>query len=139
MIGQHIWLMGGGAAGAAQLLTSATDIHTFTIVEKCRVIQAGFTVETDVSSSVAPVVEFDRIPKHDGVREAAFAQLTLGLTVLTGDVYYEEPTTEKTLYPGDRVVVQVATASDSAGQGYPFLVVEPIPERPANQGWMHSG
>jgi hypothetical protein len=138
MIGQHIWLTGSGAAGAVQVLTSQADIHTFTIVEKCSVIQAGFLVGTIVASSVSAVVEFDRVPKHAGVREAAFASLTIPTGTVVGDIYYDVPATIKTLYPGDTVVVQVATASTSTGGGYPYLVVEPIPERPANVTGMHE-
>jgi hypothetical protein len=142
MIGQHQWLAGSGAAGAAQSLTSGADIHTFLICEKCKVIMSGFRVEADTVSSGAIVVEFDRVPNNDGTREAAFAQLSIPTAVVTGKVYYEIPTTEKLLYPGDQVVVQVATAAaggGAAGTGYPFLVVEPLPERPANITAMVAG
>lgn len=133
-LGTHLWLIGSGAAGAAQALTSATDIHTFVIPERCVVVRAGFIVSSAaISSSVAAVLEFDRTPRIGGVREAAFAQITFPLTLGVGYGYWDQPATKKTLYAGDIVTVQVATASDSAGQGYPYLIVEPLPDAMANE------
>jgi hypothetical protein len=54
--------IGGGAAGAAQLLTSAADIHIWTIPFRCKPIRAGVTITTTISSSVSVVVKFDRRP-----------------------------------------------------------------------------
>lgn len=139
MLHDRIPLIGSGAAGAAQLLTSAADIHLFSIPFKCKVIRVQFSTTTAVSSSVSAVVEFDRIPKSAGTREAAFAQLTIPTGVGIGKMYYEEPSTQKILYPGDQVAVQVATAASSTGAGHPSIIIEEIPERPANEAAMVSG
>lgn len=142
--------IGGGAAGAAQSLTSATDIHTFTIPFKCIPIRAGFTLTTTVSSSVSAVVKFDRRPTagSDTNRgDGDVGAITIPTTAAAGKAYYENTdyvdagTGEwvNALNEGDQVVVQVATASDSAGAGIPWLLVEINPEMPANNSQMVSG
>lgn len=140
MPGQNpFFLVGSGAAGAAQSLASATDIHTFTIPCKCRLLRACFNITTAVSSSGATIVEFDRIPYNNGTRESACVQLTIPTTATTvGNVYYDDPTTAKYLYEGDRVVVQVATAATSSGEGNPWLICEYIPEVAGNNAYMHE-
>jgi hypothetical protein len=143
MIGQHIWLIpsGAGTTGALDYdvsLTSTADTYSWVIPERCVVVRAGLYVATIFSSSVSAVLEFDRIPYAGGSREATFAQITIPTGATVGDYYYQEPTSTKTLYPGDTVVVQVATAATSTGTGVPFLIVEPIPERPTNESWAHS-
>lgn len=130
---------GGGAAGAAESLTSAADIHTWTITTKCRVIRSGFTITTLTVSSANIVVELDRLPYNNGTREAAFAQLTIPTAAVVGTVYYEDPSSAKYLYEGDRVAVQVATAAaggGAAGAGVPWLLVEYVPEVPGNNAYM---
>ena len=125
--------MGSGAAGAAQVLTAAADIHTWVIPFKCRVIRSGFTISTLTDGS--SVVEFDRLPYNNGARESAFAQLTIPTAAVVGTVYYEDPSSAKYLYEGDRGAVQVGTAA-TAGAGYPWLLVEYLPEVPGNNAYM---
>lgn len=134
-----ISFIGSGAAGAAQLLTSAADIHIWQIPFKCRVKLVGFTVTVVVSASSAPVVDFDRVPYGViGSREAAFDTLTLTTTTAVGKTYYAKPE-GKILYAGDHVIAQVSTAASSTGQGYPFMIVEYIPEEEANvSAWVKS-
>ena len=143
MIGHHVWLTTKGAGTMTAidvvLTGSPADLYAWTIIERCVVIRVGFIIETAVSSSVSAVVNFDRIPNAGGSREAAFAALTIPTGATTGDYYYEEPSTTKTLYPGDIVICELLTVSDSAGTGHPFLIVEPIPERPANETQSNAG
>ncbi len=124
--------LAGGAAGAEQALTSAADIHIWPIPFRCRVKRVGFTVGTDISASAAPVVDFDRTPKSDGTREAAFEQITLATTVATGSVYYADIGEEKLLYEGDLVTVQVSVASDSAGKGWAWMLVDVLEDVAGN-------
>ena len=116
--------MASGAAGAEQALTSAADIHTWVIPFRCTVKRIGLTVGTDISSGVSVIVNFDRTPKSDGTREAAFDSLTIPTATATGSVYYADIGSVKTLYEGDLVTVQVATASDSAGAGRAWMLVD---------------
>lgn len=132
-------LIGGGAAGAAQSLTSAADIHTWTVPYKCKVLRSGFTITTATVSSGNIVVEFDRLPYNNGTRESAFAQLTIPTAAVVRTVYYEDPSAEKLLYEGDQVAVQVATAAaggGAAGAGVPWMLVEYVPEVPGNNAYM---
>lgn len=132
-LGTHLWLVGSGAAGAAESLTSTADIHTFVIPERCVVVRVGFIVSTLINTVSAPVIEFDRIPRAGGTREDAFASITLGTATAVGYGYWDQPATKKTLYAGDRVAVQVATAVGTAGEGRPYLIVEPTPDAMANE------
>jgi hypothetical protein len=143
MIGQHQWLVGKGNAGVGIALTTAdnTDLCIIPILQKCTVIQAGVVISTAIVSGVSVVVQFDRVPKHAGSREAAFAEVTIPTGTVIGDIYWDIPTTVKTLYPGDTVVVQnsvCATDPAKAGACNPYLIVEPVPERPANVTGMHE-
>jgi len=142
--------VGGGAAGAAQALTSAADIHIFTIPFKCKPLRAGFTLTTTVSSSVSVVVKFDRRPTagSDTNRgDGDVGALTIPTTAAAGKAYYEDTdyvdagtgSWVAALDEGEQVVVQVSTASDSAGAGVPWLLVEVSPERPGNNTAMVAG
>lgn len=146
---QFYAFIGGGAAGAAQSLTSAADIHTWTIPFRCRPIRAGFTLTTTVSSSASVVVKFDRRPTagSDVSRgDGDVGTLTIVTTTAAGYAAYENTdyvaagTGEwvATLDEGEQVVVQVSTASDSAGAGIPWLLVEVDMDRPANNTYMTS-
>lgn len=142
--------IGGGAAGAAQVLTSAADIHIFTIPFRCRPIRVGFSLTTTVSSSVSAVVKFDKRPTagSDSSRgDGDVGTLTIPTAAAAGKAYYENTDYKEdatgawvgTLNEGDQVVVQVTTASTSAGAGIPWLIVEPDLERPANNSAMVAG
>jgi len=142
--------IGGGAAGAAQALTSAADIHTWTIPFRCRPIRAGVSLTTTVASSVSVVVKFDKRPTagSDSSRgDGDVGTITIPTTAAAGKAYYENTdyvaagtgSWVETLNEGDQVVVQVATASDSAGNGIPWLLVEVDPEQPANNTAMVAG
>lgn len=146
---QFFAFVGGGAAGAAQALTSAADIHTWTIPFRCRPIRAGVTITTTVSSTVSAVVKFDRRPTagSDTNRgDGDVGTLTIVTTTAAGKAAYENTDYvaagtgdwAEYLNEGDQVVVQVTTASDSAGQGIPWLLVEIDPEQPANNTAMTS-
>lgn len=137
MIGTHVWLVAQGA-GTAKTdidvnLAGAADKYLWTIIERCVVIRVGMILTATPSTNNAIVVEFDRLPHSVASREDAFATLTIPTTATDGLVYYEEPTTTKTLYPGDFLFCQVATAPSSSGTGIPFAIVEPIPDRPTNE------
>lgn len=147
---QIIPLIGGGAAGAAQSLGAATDIHVFTIPFKCRPLRVGFTLTTTISGGVAPIVKFDRRPTagSDTSRgDGDVGTLTFSATGAAGKAYYEntdykaDGTGEwvETLDEGEQVVVQVSTASAANGAGIPWMLVEPVPERPANNSAMVAG
>ena len=142
--------IGGGAAGAAQSLTSAADIHIWTIPIKCIPIRAGFTLTTTVSSSVSAVVKFDRRPTAGSDTDRGdgdVGTITIPTTAAAGKAYYEKTDFVdaatgdwvQDLDEGEQVVVQVTTAATSAGAGIPWLLVELNPEMPANNTAMVAG
>jgi len=142
---------GGGAAGAAQSLTSGATIHTWTIPFRCRPTRVGFTLTTAVTVQSA-ILRFDVINRT----VAAVAQTTTsgGCGTITmpvstegiGKAYYENTdyvaagtgAWNEYLEEGDRVAAVVSQAS-TAGAGVPWLVVEVDPEQPANNSSMIAG
>jgi hypothetical protein len=127
--------MASGAAGAEQSLTSAADIHTWVIPFKCVVRRVAFTVGSDTVSTGNIVVDFDRTPKSDGTRESAFETLTIPTGIATGTVYYADVGSNKFLYEGDLVTVQVSTAAaggSAAGGGRAWMIVDVVPEVAGN-------
>ncbi len=141
--------IGGGAAGAAQALTSATDIHVFTIPFKCIPIRAGVVITTTISSTGNTVVKFDKRPTAGsdvGRGDGDVGTLTIATGKVAGTVAYEDTdfvdaatgAWVSSLNEGDQVVVQVVTAASSAGQGVPYLLVEISPEMPANNSAMFA-
>ena len=149
--GKQIYaFVGSGAAGAAESLASATDIHTWTIPFRCRPIRAGFTLTQTVSGGTIPVVKFDRRPtagSDDSRGDGDVGTITLSATAAAGKAYYENTDYKEdatgywvdTLNEGDEVVVQVTTASAGNGAGNPWLLVEINPEQPANNTAMVAG
>lgn len=126
----------GGTAGAAEALTSATDIHIFAVPFRCVVKRVGVTIATTISSSGSVVVDFDRVPKSAGTREDAFETLTIPTATATGSVYYADVGSEKILYEGDTLAVQVSTGSTSAGTGYPWILVNVVEDVAGNNSAM---
>ena len=141
MIGQHIWLIGGTTVGAAVNLTGTGTIMTWPILEKCRLLQWG-VIMASTATVTASVLTLTRV--RLGTSTTLILPLTIPITTSTiGKVYYTEPgglstPADYTYYPGDRLLCVQGTAS-TAGTGYPYIVVEPIPERPANISNMVDG
>ena len=142
--------VGGGAAGAAQLLTSAADIHVWTIPYRCRPIRFGFTITTTVSSAVSAVLRCDKRPTAGsdvGRGSGDLGTLTIPTTAAAGKAYYENTdfvaagtgAWAEYLKEGQQAVAVVGTAATVAGQGIPWLLVEVDPEQPANNTAMVAG
>ena len=133
--------IGGGAAGAAQVLSSGATIHTFTIPFKCTPIRCGFTLTAALTTSAA-VVKFTGA----GGTAGNCGALTFSPTAAIGKCYYENTDYVAdgsglwlaSLDEGEQVLV-VVTTTDVAGQGIPWLLVEINPEQPANNSAMVAG
>ena len=136
---QFLYMVGGGAAGAAQSLASTADIHIFTIPCRAHIHRIQMAITTTISSSASVVVQWDKRPYAGSDTDRGTADvgtLTIVTTTAAGIAVYEEPSTLITVNEGDQVVVQVSTAATSTGAGVPMLVLEPAPERPANNSQM---
>ena len=134
--------VGGGAAGAAQLLTGNATIHTFTIPFRCIPIRCGFTMTT--ASTVGPsTVKFTGA----GGTAGNCGTLTIPLTAAIGAAYYEATdyvaagtgSWLAALDEGDQVTVIVSGTTDATGAGIPWLLVEINPEQPGNNSAMVAG
>ncbi len=135
--------IGGGAAGAAELLTAANTIHTFTIPFKCIPIRCGVTVTTAVITYASTV-------KFTGAGGTAgnCGTLIVPITATAGKVYYENTdyidagtgSWLAALDEGDQVtvIVSVPDGTPGSGAGIPWLLVEVNPEMPANNSAMNA-
>jgi hypothetical protein len=122
----------------ADMDQTPADLGSFIVPFKCEVIEAGGVVtETCAGASTTPVVDFDKRPTagSDSSRGTAdIAHLVLGTTA-AGKVVYDKVAIGTVLYPGDEVVVQLATqatGTGAAGHIRPYLLVKYNPETNAN-------
>lgn len=119
---------------------AVADAAVFEILARCAVLEAGVIVtEACVGDMTTPIVDFDKRPTagSDTDRGAAdIAHLVLGTSV-AGVVMYDLVATGTILYPGEEVVVELATRAEDSGvygSGHirPYLLVEYLPEVAAN-------
>lgn len=116
---------------------TAADVGVITIPFKCEVVRAQVTVtEVCAGSTSTPVVDFDKRPtagSDTGRGSADIGHLVLSTTA-AGKVMFDEVANGTVLYPGEEVVVQLATAAvgTPTGHFYPVLIVKPIPEETVN-------
>ena len=132
----------GGEASAALSLTSTTDIWIIAVPFRCKPIRAGFTITTAITVTDA-IINFDSIiytATGSSTRgNCDVGQITCPVGAYAYKCYYDNTdyvaagtgTWKGTLDEGDLIVVQVYQAA-TAGAGFPFVIVEVDPERPAN-------
>ncbi len=144
--GKQLVQLGGQGTAVVSVATTG-DKYYIAIPFRCRPIRVGFTITTAITITAA-VVNFDRITytaTGSNTRgDCDVGQITLPISAYAYKCYYDETdastavetdTWVETLNEGDVVVVQCATAA-TAGEGFPFIVVEVDNERPANNANM---
>jgi hypothetical protein len=127
--------------GYAVLGGSAADVlGVFYAPYKCKVRQAGLVVtETFACATTAPVFHFDKdtagtAPTSNG----DVAIITVPTATAAGKTMYDNypMTTEITFSPGEWIIVEMHTdaahTGTVAGKVYPYLLVDFLPETPAN-------
>jgi invasion protein IalB len=127
--------VGGGTAGAAESLASATTIHTFTMGQRCRPIAAGIMVTT-IGTVQSAIVTFT----STGGSAGDCGKVTVPTTVAAAYGVYEVSDYNvigtsrwvATLKRGQQVVVAV-TQANTGGAGIPILIVEEDPDVFANE------
>ncbi len=135
------------ASGSEPALTSAADIYVWSVPFRCKPIRAGVTISTLTSSSVSIVVKFDRKQSTATRGNGDIGVITIPTAIAVGASYYENTdyvaagtgTWAEYLHEGDQIIVEVTTASDSAGKGLPWVLVEVDPEQPGNNSAMVAG
>jgi hypothetical protein len=134
------YFIGGGAAGAAEALTSSTTIQTFTIPEKCKPIRAGVTITTSNGSKYVDV-------KFTGAGGTTgnCGIVRIPSDAVAGECYYENTDYVDdgtgawlgSLDEGEQVIVTtVVEGASPTAYGIPWLKVELSPEMPANNSSM---
>ena len=133
--------IGGGAAGAAQSLTGAATIHTFTVPFRCIPIRCGVTITTAVITQAATV-------RFTGAAGTAgnCGTLIIPTSATAGKAYYENTdyvaagtgSWISSIDEGDQVtvIVSIPDGAPGTGAGIPWLIVEVNPDQPANNSSM---
>jgi len=120
----------GGVSGAAV----ADNLVRFPVPYKCQVRRAAILWGT--AGAAQAVVEFDRrITPNSDTGRTLIASITKPAAESLGKYIYKDPTTSIVLNEGDQVVVEV-TDLEAASTFEVVLLVERMPEQPANQADM---
>src|SRR5690349_22697330 len=117
--------------------TTAVDVAIIPVPYKCQVRRVGLVVTT--ADALGATVTFDqRVKAGSDVGRVTFATVTKSASDQQGKYIYEDPTTSVVLNEGDEIVVQV-TDVEASGKAWAIVLVERIPEVPANQSDMVAG
>lgn len=121
--------------------TTAVDVAIIPVPYKCQVRRVGLLVTS--SETIAATVTFDqRVLAGSDVGRVTFATISKAASNQQGKYLYEDPTSSVVLNEGDEIVVDdlmAGTSTDTAGTAYAFVLVERMPETPANQVDMVAG
>lgn len=116
-------LTGVGTAGAALALSSTADIYTFTLPQRCKVIEIG-VVDIVNAGSNAYVVKFDRRPtagSDSGRGDGDVGVLNSVASPTVGKA--TRKFVDVDLDKHDQVVVEVTDAGPASSTGVPYMVV----------------
>lgn len=133
----YIPLWAGASATAGLAMDSLADVAVIPVPYKCQVRRVALLYTT--SGSAAAAVEFDqRVTAGSDSGRVNFATVSKGASNQQGKYIYEDPATSVVLNEGDEIVVQV-TDVEASGKAWAIVLVERIPEVPANQSDMVAG
>ena len=121
--------------------TTAVDVAIIPVPYKCQVRRVGLLVAS--SETIAATVTFDqRVLAGSDVGRVTFATISKAASNQQGKYLYEDPSSSVVLNEGDEIVIDdlmAGTSTDTAGTAYAFVLVERMPETPANQVDMVAG
>lgn len=121
--------------------TTAVDVAIIPVPYKCQVRRAAILVAS--SETLSATVTFDqRVLAGSDAGRVTFATISKSASNQQGKYIYEDPTTSVVLNEGDEIVVDnllAGTSTDTAGSAYAIVLVERMPEQPANQTDMVAG
>ena len=128
-------------SAAALAMDSTGDKATLTIPYKCKVMRVFALVEGTSSHATTGVVKFDKRPTagSDTSRgDGDVGAISKSASNQQGKYLYEDPSSEILLDEGDQVIVDVTTANGNACAFTAGMLVERVPETPANNTAMVS-
>lgn len=130
-----------GITGAKLDTISAGEAFAIAVVPytKCKLVRVGFTVGTVAAGTTStPTIKVFNGTIASGT---LIATLTVGTTA-AGNCVYEEPSSLVTLSGGDIITFELDVADvggTPTSEGFPYVLVEPIPETAANVTTMAAG
>lgn len=133
----YIPLWVGASATEGLGLGTLTDVAVIPVPYKCQVRRVALLYRT--TGTAAAAVEFDqRVLAGSDTGRVNFATVSKGASNQQGKYIYEDPATSVVLHEGDEIVVQVTDVEASA-KAWAIVLVERMPEQPANQSDMVAG
>jgi hypothetical protein len=124
----------GNAQAAGLSGASAADVQIIAVPYKCQVRR--FAIVWLTTGAAEAKVAFDQQPTAGSATgRVELSLLTKPAAEHQGKYIYKDPTTSVVLNEGDAVVVEV-TDVEAASTFLPVLLVERMPEQPANQADM---
>lgn len=130
-----------GVTGAKLDTISAGDVFAVAVIPytTCKLRRVGFTVGTVAAgTTTTPVIKVWRGTIADA---DLIATLTISTTA-AGNCVYEEPSDEVLIEGGDIITFEldvVDAGGTPTSEGFPFVLVEPVPETAANVSTMTAG
>lgn len=133
----YIPLWAGANATTPLDMASLADVAVIPVPYKCQVRRVALLYTT--TGTAAAAVEFDqRVLAGSDSGRVNFATVSKGASNQQGKYIYEDPATSVVLNEGDEIVVQV-TDVEAAATAWAIVLVERMPEQPANQSDMVAG
>ena len=120
------------ATTQARILSAAGDLAWAMVPYKCQVRRVA-VLFTDSNATGGSYTFDQRILAGSDTGRVIFATLTKAAVNAQGKYYYEDPVSSVVLNEGDEVVL---TGSAASGLVRALVLVERMPEVPANQGDM---
>jgi hypothetical protein len=118
-------------------MASLADVAVIPVPYKCQVRRVALLYTT--TGTAAAAVEFDqRVLAGSDTGRVNFATVSKGASNQQGKYIYEDPATSVVLNEGDEIVVQVTDVEASA-KAWAIVLIERMPEVPANQADMVAG
>jgi hypothetical protein len=125
-----------GATNAGLSAATAGDVWFITVPYKCQVRRWALVwLTTDATDAV---LELDKLPTAGDASTGRVNLLSITKDAVNrqGKYIYKDPTTSVVLNEGDQVVIEVTANVSAASTFAPILLVERMPEQPANQADM---
>ena len=122
--------------GAQDDLTATGDGAVFAPGSPVEIIRWGIIADALIDVGAGMIVKLDKVDSAGSRGDGDVGSITTTVDIAAQDGIYTEnvspgvtahPTEPHKLIPGERVVVQVTDAADTAGTGFPFIEYRKLP------------